>query len=236
LPRPGENEPQPDEGQLKQRERANRILDAALELVQRWGYRKTTLDDIARQAGVTKGTVYQHWKTREALFEALLQREYLSFMLEFRQRLADDPTGAMLSSLTGHLAALVITHPLLKAVLQRDTELLGDLLRTSTGQQLLVARLAVSQSYMEQLRSKGLLRTDIDIDTQMKMMTAIYIGFFLMDQIVPPERRFSPGEMVGGLVETIRRTFEPEDLPPFEVIEEVTRTFLQLFDQFIDAL
>lgn len=236
MPRQGEKEQLPDEGRFKQKERTNRILDAALELVQRWGYRKTTLDDIARQAGVTKGTIYQHWKTREALFEALLQREYLSFMLDFRERIANDPSSALLSSLIRHLVFLVITHPLLKAMLQRDTEMLGDLIRTSTGQQLIPARLEVSQVYLEQLRAKGLLRTNVSIDTQMKMMTAICMGFFLIDQVVPPDRRFSPDEMVEGLVETIQRTFEPEEAPSPEVIEEATRTFLQLFDQFIDAL
>jgi AcrR family transcriptional regulator len=236
LTSPGQREQGRSEKRSKYQERAGRILDAALELLQRWGYRKTTLDDIARQAGVPKGTVYLHWKTREALFEALLQREYLSIMLDFRQAIANDPTGAMLSSLTRHLVFLVISNPLLKAVLQRDTETLGDLMRTSTGQQLIPVRLEVSQVYLELLRSKGLLRANISIDTQMKMMTAIYMGFFLIDQVMPPGRKFLPDEMVEALVETIHRTFEPEEPPAPAVVEQVTRTFIQLIDQFIDAI
>ena len=38
--------------QSKQLVRAERILDAAATLVERWGYNKTTIDDIARQSGV----------------------------------------------------------------------------------------------------------------------------------------------------------------------------------------
>ena len=56
----------------KREERADRILDAAANLILRWGYKKTTIDDIAKQAGVAKGTIYLHWKTREDLFVALL--------------------------------------------------------------------------------------------------------------------------------------------------------------------
>src|SRR5579884_3269032 len=66
------------EERSKREARAERILDAASELVLRWGYKKTTIDDIAKQAGVAKGTIYLHWKTREELFLALLTREYIS--------------------------------------------------------------------------------------------------------------------------------------------------------------
>ena len=55
--------------------RAQRILDAAAALILRWGYQKVTLDDISRQAGVAKATIYLHWKTREELFTALTRRE-----------------------------------------------------------------------------------------------------------------------------------------------------------------
>ena len=59
----------------KREEREQRILDAAGELIQKWGYHKTTIDDIAKLARVAKGTIYLHWKTREELFLALIYRE-----------------------------------------------------------------------------------------------------------------------------------------------------------------
>src|SRR6266540_7253755 len=62
----------------KRLERAHRILDAAFTLILRWGYNKTIIDDIARQAGVAKGTIYLHWKTREELFTSLVHRERLA--------------------------------------------------------------------------------------------------------------------------------------------------------------
>jgi AcrR family transcriptional regulator len=47
------------------------IFDAALALFGRYGFRRTSIDDIARAAGVAKGTVYLHVETKEALFRTL---------------------------------------------------------------------------------------------------------------------------------------------------------------------
>ena len=47
------------------------ILGAALELFGRYGYRRTSIDDIARRAGVAKGTVYLYVENKEALFRTL---------------------------------------------------------------------------------------------------------------------------------------------------------------------
>jgi AcrR family transcriptional regulator len=41
------------------------ILDAADHLLARYGYRKMTIDDIAREAGIGKGTVYLHFASKE---------------------------------------------------------------------------------------------------------------------------------------------------------------------------
>ncbi len=75
------------EDRSRRQERADRILDAAAELILRWGYKKTTIDDIAKQAGVAKGTIYLHWKTREDLFLALLTREDLKLAEDMKQRI-----------------------------------------------------------------------------------------------------------------------------------------------------
>lgn len=47
------------------------ILDAALELFNGKGYSRTTLGDIARRAGVTRGAIYWHFKDKVELFLAL---------------------------------------------------------------------------------------------------------------------------------------------------------------------
>jgi len=47
--------------------RRTRILEAATELFMRQGYRKTSVDEIARRANVAKGTVYLHFENKSAL-------------------------------------------------------------------------------------------------------------------------------------------------------------------------
>src|SRR5947209_19224145 len=83
-------------------ERGDRILDALARLITRWGYGKTTVDDIAREAGVAKGTVYLHWASKGAMLHALLAREERQWNAVVAERTASDPRGATLSSLYRH--------------------------------------------------------------------------------------------------------------------------------------
>jgi len=48
------------------------VLDAALHLFSRQGYRATTVRQIADQAGVSIGNVYHHFPEKEAIFRTLL--------------------------------------------------------------------------------------------------------------------------------------------------------------------
>lgn len=50
------------------------ILDAALRLFSQYGYRRTSIDDIAREAEIAKGTVYLSFKSKEEIFRALCER------------------------------------------------------------------------------------------------------------------------------------------------------------------
>lgn len=54
-------------------ERSKRlVLDTALDLFSRQGYRATTIRDIADAAGVSTGNVYHHFSDKEAIFTTLL--------------------------------------------------------------------------------------------------------------------------------------------------------------------
>ncbi len=55
-------------------ERPAELLDAAMGQFYRQGYSVTKIDDIARAAGVTVGTVYRYFPSKEALFHALVER------------------------------------------------------------------------------------------------------------------------------------------------------------------
>ena len=49
-----------------------RILDAAIRCVQQFGIDKTNMNDIAREAGVTRPTVYNHFGNRDEVVQAAL--------------------------------------------------------------------------------------------------------------------------------------------------------------------
>lgn len=53
-------------------ERRRQILDVAIEAFARSGYHDTSMNAIAREAGVTKPVLYQHFASKHELFELLL--------------------------------------------------------------------------------------------------------------------------------------------------------------------
>lgn len=67
----------------------NRLLDAAELLFQSQGVSRTSLQQIAEQAGATRGAIYWHFEDKADLFNAMMERVKLP--LEAEARLADQP-------------------------------------------------------------------------------------------------------------------------------------------------
>jgi AcrR family transcriptional regulator len=55
-------------------EARERLMDAAIVCLQRWGLEKTGVGDIASEAGVTKPTIYAYFESRDELLQIALQR------------------------------------------------------------------------------------------------------------------------------------------------------------------
>jgi AcrR family transcriptional regulator len=60
--------------QRRPEHRPDEIATAALQVFAKRGLHQTTLDDIAKEAGVSKGTIYLYFKSKEDLFIAAAQR------------------------------------------------------------------------------------------------------------------------------------------------------------------
>src|SRR5207248_3078430 len=63
-------------------ERPQQILDAALAVFDEEGLDRARLDDIARRAGIAKGTIYLYFPNKEALFREVLRQTIGSGRLE----------------------------------------------------------------------------------------------------------------------------------------------------------
>lgn len=77
------------------------LLDAAECLFQEQGVSRTSLADIARAAGVTRGAVYWHFKDKADLFGAMLERVTLPLEADMGRLLASD--GDLLQAWCAHL-------------------------------------------------------------------------------------------------------------------------------------
>lgn len=52
------------------------ILDAARRVFQKWGMNKTTMEDIAREAGKGKSTLYYYYKSKDEIFDTVVTYEF----------------------------------------------------------------------------------------------------------------------------------------------------------------
>ena len=60
------------------------LLQSALDTFYRQGVAKTPLQAIARNAGVTRGALYWHFKNKEELFEELFRQTFENFSTTFQ--------------------------------------------------------------------------------------------------------------------------------------------------------
>src|SRR5262245_50000065 len=71
-----------------------RILDGALQAIARHGLTKLGMRDVCEQAGVSRGTLYRYFPSREALLEDLAAFESERFQQRVGDALRDAPDGA----------------------------------------------------------------------------------------------------------------------------------------------
>jgi AcrR family transcriptional regulator len=109
----------------EQAARRTAILEAAVGVFLRYGYKKTSMDDLARAAGLSRQGLYLHFATKDALFkEALLRlialtREAGRAALAREDLAIDERLLAAFEAVHGH------------AIGQIGAEHLGELLETS---------------------------------------------------------------------------------------------------------
>lgn len=105
-------------------DRHEQILEAAAKRFAHYGFRRTVVDDVARDAGVAKGSVYLHVQNKEDLFRQVIRREQELMNVAALEAIANHPEPrAAIHSLVIRLLAWMEERPLMGRLMTGDPEL-----------------------------------------------------------------------------------------------------------------
>ena len=85
------------------------ILEAALRCFSQKGYHEATMDDLAREAGLSKGSLYWHFKSKAEVFAGLLAA-YTLELFQAWEREAQAYEGGSVIALLGRIGELSLEH------------------------------------------------------------------------------------------------------------------------------
>ncbi len=196
-------------GESSNPEREQRILAAAADLIAHYGYDKTSVEEIARAAGVSKGAIYLHFRSKEALFEALLLRDAEAAIQRFYALIDADPAGVSIFNIYRYTLVVTDELPLMKAVYLNDRRLLGDYLRRLRDTPLAGQMMTFGADFVRHYQEAGLIRRDLDPEMVAYLLVALRNGVFGMDEIVPSEHLVSISALGETLAEMLARGLEP---------------------------
>ena len=213
------------------RERADRILDTARELLLSWGYRRVTIDELARRAGVGKGTVYLHWRSREEVFHAVSAREAAAMADAIVQAVRDDPAEVALHRYLRRLFVEAMNRPVLRALYTRDADTLDTFLASTHHHHLEESKLGVNRDYLGVLTAEGMLRPGLRLNDLDYTLPTIVFGFFAAEPFLPLSLGLTLDQKADQLADTVRRAFEPTDVPSRAAVKRAAAKSIPILER-----
>jgi len=166
----------------KQREaRRERILDAALKCFSRRGFHQTTTADIVRESGVSQGTLYLYFKSKDDLIAALADNRHQGEAVLNALAEHEDPLASIFALLALYAERLSdrAQTDVLRVGLQGWAEALcNERVRAGVLQGLSRARAALVR-VIRRGQKAGAFRHDLTADALARVLIALFQGFVL---------------------------------------------------------
>jgi AcrR family transcriptional regulator len=160
----------------------DRFLDAAEKLFQQKGYYETSVDDVVQASGTSKGAIYGYFKSKEALFEELQERQYARNLEQARALLSDrDSTASKLEKIADIFFAS--QEHSIRQRSRMNLEFSATSLRMKPIHDKIENRYSQMQDLLTFLLKEGIrkgeFRKDIDIDSIASLLMAAVDGLSL---------------------------------------------------------
>lgn len=174
-------------------ETRERIVDVAVRFIARNGARGTSLADIAAEAGVSQTGLLYHFRTKEALLNAVLDR-HLAFSEEWLWGDGPDPGIKIVDIIARHMASWPSQHDdKVASLLGMNTVVLGENVSPDTelhprlveGYRTTIDRVTAT---LRAAQERGEMRTDIEPRLKAMEIIAFCYGLeaaWLVDPTIP---------------------------------------------------
>lgn len=190
-----------------QPERRARLIAAAETIFLRKGYHAATMDDIARQAGMSKKTVYQLFATKTALFDSFLTDRYSPFTIPID---AEGPPRAVLSAALCRLVGVALDprQIALTRLLIAETPQSDDIVAALQRQCIEPGKNALQQ-WLSRQSELGALQVD---DPKQAAATLFFAatGDFLFDLLLRTGRAPAPATLRAQVERAVAMVFGPD--------------------------
>jgi AcrR family transcriptional regulator len=210
--------------------RVERVLDSAAELLVRWGYQRVTIDDVARHAGIGKGTVYLHFRSKDALFLTVLIRVHRELVVRIADRMDADPREVLPSRLMRHVFEELTADPVARSLYMGDAEVLGRLVHEAgdTLGEFIARRQQAAVEHIRLLADGGCLRPGLDPESALYAFSAVGMGFMVIDGMGTGIPELDAAARADLLERTLAAALEVPD-PPAAVLERIAPGIAQRY-------
>lgn len=216
-------------------EREERILEAAEELIVRYGYDKATVSEIADAAGVSKGAIYLHFASKEALFDALLARAMERYAVAWMKAVEEDPQGGTIGGMYRNVLKAIGESPLMEAMLQQNSQVLGSYLHSEDTLLKRAQTRSMRPEFVALMQAHGCVRQDVKPGVVAHVMDILGYGMMGIGELKP--RSESPPleetlEMIGAILDS---WLTPEGVDS-EAGKKVLRGLMQKSQELLEEL
>ena len=164
----------------------SRMLDAAEACLQRFGVAKTTVEDVAQAAGLSRATVYRQFGSRDALLLAVAAREAdrVATQAELYLRRFDDVGSWLVEGILFCLREIPKRPLLAQFMAPQDLGTTGRMVLNS--ERMLAIGAEILRPVFEPARREGLLHRDLELDALIEWVLRILMSFLAVPG--PPAR------------------------------------------------
>lgn len=167
-------------------ERKNEILDVAERLFCTKGFDQTSTNDILNEIGIARGTLYYHFKSKEDILDAMIER-VTNQMIAKAAIIALDDSIPVLERLTRTIMSMNLDNELGDMIMEQVHKPQNALLHQKLENRLLGRVNKLITKIAEDGIKQGILHTDYPEEAVDMIMTYSYIAFDSTKQYSPEE-------------------------------------------------